>query len=226
LARELADALEHRFAPLGLTVETVTAYAANELGAQLPADVSVSPAFSLAARVLTGQKPAFEFLPPKPNFIELFAAKYSSGRLRTTGAVAAGIALILLGVFLFQQIQLWHLRTQWSRMAEKVGQLEAVQDNIRQFRSWYAGTFPNLAILRQLSVSFPEDGSVTAKNIEVRDGNLVTCSGTVRDYASLLAMQARLRAADGVSEVKLEQVRGKAPMQFVFEFKFNNGGAQ
>jgi hypothetical protein len=175
---------------------------------------------------LAGQKSAFEFLPPKPTFIGQFVTKYSSGRLRTTGAVAAGAAAIILGVFLIQQIQLWHYRSQWSRIAVKVGELQAIQDNIRQYRSWYAGTFPNLAILRQLSLSFPEDGSVTAKNIEVRDGSTVTCSGTARDYAALLAMQSRLRAADGVNDVKLEQIRGKAPMQFVFEFKFNNGGAE
>ncbi len=224
LARELADALETRFGPLGLKIEIVTGYAADEFGAQLPVDVPLSAAFSLAARVLTGQSPGFEFLPPKPNLLEQFAAKYSSGRLRTTGAVAAGVVAILLAVFLFQQIQLWHYHSQWSRMAVKVGELQAIQDNIRQYRSWYDGSFRNLSILRQLSLAFPEDGSVTAKNIEVRDGNTVTCSGTARDYAALLAMQAKLRTADGVSGVKLEQIRGKAPMQFVFGFTFNNGG--
>ena len=60
--------------------------------------------------------------------------------------------------------------------------------------------------------------------IEIRDGSKVTCSGTARDYAALLAVQAKLRAADGVSGVKLEQIRGKAPMQFVFGFNFGNGG--
>jgi Tfp pilus assembly protein PilN len=109
-------------------------------------------------------------------------------------------------------------------MVVKVGELQAIQDNIRQYRSWYDGSFKNLSILRQLSLAFPEDGSVTAKNIEVRDGGTVTCSGTARDYAALLAMQAKLRTADGVRDVKLEQIRGKAPMQFVFGFNFNNGG--
>jgi hypothetical protein len=226
LARQLADALEPRFAPLGLRIEVVAGYASDEFGVQLPAETSLSAAFSLAARVLVGQKPAFEFLPPKPNLIEQFAAKYSSGRLRTTGAVAAGVTAILLAVFLFQQIQLWHYRSQWTHMAAKVGELQAIQDNIRQYRSWYDGSFRNLAILRQLSLAFPEDGSVTAKNIEVRDGNTITCSGTARDYAALLAMQAKLRTADGVSGVKLEQIRGKAPMQFVFGFTFNNGGGR
>jgi len=198
LAQPLADELELRFEPAGLKVEYVSAYAANEFGLTLPVETPVSPAFSLAARFLAESKPPFEFLPPKPNFLERLATKYSSGRLRTTGAAAAGIAALVIGLFLVQQIQLWHYRSQWSRLAAKVGELQAIQDNLHQYRSWYAGTFPNLAILRQLSLAFPEDGSVTAKSIEVRDGRTVTCSGTVTDYPALLAMQARLRAADGL----------------------------
>ena len=224
LARQLAAELAARFAPTGLKVEIVEGYAPDEFGGQVPAGTLLSAAFSLAARGLTGQPPTFEFLPPKPNLLEQFAAKYSSGRLRTTGAVAAGGAAIFIAVFLFQQGQLWHYRSQWAQMAAKVGELEAIQDNIRQYRSWYDGSFKNLALLRQLTLAFPEDGSVTAKNIEVRDGKTVTCSGTARDYAALLAMQAKLRTADGVSGVKLEQIRGKAPMQFVFGFTLNNGG--
>ena len=226
LAQPLADEMELRFEPMGIRVELVSAYAPGEFGVTLPVEVSLSAAFSLAARFLVEQIPAFEFLPPKPNFIELFVSKYSSGRLRTTGAVAAGVAAIIIGIFLFQQIQLWRLRSQWSHIAVKVGELSAIQDNIRQYRSWYDGTFPNLAILRQLSVSFPEDGSVTAKNITVRDGNAVTCSGTARDTAAVLAMQSRLRTADGVSNLKMGPARGKNPLQFMFEFKFNNGAAQ
>jgi hypothetical protein len=105
-----------------------------------------------------------------------------------------------------------------------VGQLQGTQDNIRQYRPWYDGTFKNLAILRLLSVAFPEDGSVTAKNIEVRDGNTVTCSGTARDSSAVLAVESRLSAQPGVFAVHHEQSRGKAPMQFVLSFKFNNGG--
>ncbi len=113
---------------------------------------------------MTEQKPAFEFLPPKPTLIEQFVTKYSSGRLRTTGAVAAGVAVMVLGMFLFQQIQLWRLRSQWSHMQAKVAALQGIQDQIRQYRSWYDGTFRSLAILRQLSLAFPEDGVVTAKD--------------------------------------------------------------
>jgi len=227
LAQPLADELELKLEPLGLNIETVAAYAPDEFGVTPPAGAPVSAAFSLAARLLAGEKPAFEFLPPKPNFIEQFVAKYSSGRLRTTGAVAAGVAAIGLGIFLFQQVQLWQLRSQWSKLETKVAQLETIQDQIRQYRPWYDGTFKNLAVLRQLSLAFPEDGAVTAKNITIRDGNTVTCAGTAKDNASLLAVEARLNAVPGVTAVHREQTRGnKPPIQFVFSFKFNHGGAE
>jgi len=224
LAQQLADELELKFEPLGFKVELVSAYAPGEFGVTLPAGAPVSAAFSLAARLLTEQKPAFEFLPPKPGFVEQFVTKYSSGPLRTAGAVGALALVLFLGVFGWQQYQLWSLRAQWAKIEAKVGELTTVQDEIRQYRSWYDGTFKNLAVLRQLSLAFPEDGSVTAKNIEVRNGGKVTCAGTARDYTALLAVQAKLRTADGVTGVKLEQIRGKSPMQFVFGFNFNNGG--
>ena len=39
----------------------------------------------------------------KPNLLEQFVTKYSSGRLRTTGAIAAGVAVLVILIFLVQQ---------------------------------------------------------------------------------------------------------------------------
>ncbi|HEY1716990.1 MAG TPA: hypothetical protein VGH42_01700 [Verrucomicrobiae bacterium] len=225
LAQQLADEMELRFEPMGLKVEIVSAYAPDEFGVTLPPEAPLSAAFSLAAGFLTEQKPAFEFLPPKPTVIEQFITKYSSGRLRTTGAVAAGVAAIILLLFLFQQIQLWRLRSQWSQMQAKVTDLQNIQDEIVQYRPWYDDSFRSLAILRQLTLAFPQDGEVTAKTIEIHDGNTVSCSGNARDNTALLAMLSKLRSADGVSDLKVDQIRGKSPMQFTFDFQYGNGGA-
>ena len=80
------------------------------------------------------------------------------------------------------------------------------------------------ANLRELSLVFPEDGAVTAKSIEVRDGNVVSCTGTARDNTALLRTLGQLRDADEVSQLKVEQIRGKSPMQFTFEFHWGNDG--
>jgi hypothetical protein len=224
LAQQLADEMELRFEPMGLKVEIVSAYAPTEFGAQLPAEAPVSPAFSLAAWWLMGETPVFEFLPPKPSALEQLVARYASGRLRSAGAVGAGVVVLVGGLFLFQEIQLLLLRSQWSAMSARVQQLDGLQQEIRQYRPWFDDSFRSLTILRQLTLAFPEDGSVTARTVEIRDGNTVTCTGTAQDNGALLRTLNQLRTADGVTDVKLQQIRGKSPMQFSFDIHYGNGG--
>jgi hypothetical protein len=224
LAQQLADEMDLRFEPAGLIVELATKYSPDEFGVQLPLDAPVSPAFSLAARLLTGQTPAFEFLPPKPTAWQQAITKYSSGRLRSAGATVAGIIVIVGGLFLFQEIQLLRLRSQWSGMSARVKELEGIQQQIQKYRPWFDGSCRSLSILKQLTTAFPEDGAVTAKTVEIRDGNAVNCSGMAQDSAALLQMLSQLRASDGVTDLKVDQIRGKSPMQFTFDFHWNKGG--
>jgi hypothetical protein len=224
LAQQLADEMELRFEPMGLKIEIISAYLPEEFGVQLPPNVPVSPAFSLAARWLAGQAPVFEFLPPKPTALEQLINKYSSGRWRTAGAVVAAVVVIAGGLFLFQEIQLIVLRSQWSGMSAKVAELDGLQQQIRQYQPWFDDSFRSLTILRQLTLAFSEDGAITAKTIEIRDGNTVTCTGTARDNAALLRTLNQLRTAAGVRDVKLGQIRGRSPMQFTFDVHFGTGG--
>lgn len=224
LARQLADEMELKFEPVGLTVEVVSAYAPQEFGAELPPSASLAAAFSLAAWPLMGQAPAFEFLPPKPTLFQQLAAKYSSGRLQTIGAAAAILLLLLIGLFGWQELELIQLRSQWSAMKTKVDHLNQLQGLITQYRPWYDDSYQVLSILRQLTLAFPEDGSVTAKTIELRDGNIVSCTGTARDDSALLRTLGQLRQVDRVSDLKVEQIRGKTPRQFTFEFHWGIGG--
>jgi Tfp pilus assembly protein PilN len=224
LAQPLADEMELRFGPMGLRVEVVSAYAPGEFGAQLPLEASLSMAFSLAARRLMDQAAPFEFLLPKPTLLQQFSAKYSSGKLKTVSAIAAGALLIVCGLFGVQEIKLMLLRSQWSKMSAKVTELDGLQQNIRQYRDWFDDSFINLDVMRQLTLAFPENGDVTAKTVEIRDDNLVTCSGTARSQAALLNMIKQLSQEKGVTKVTLGPIRGKAPMQFTFDFHFGNGG--
>jgi len=224
LAQRLADEMELRFEPMGLKVEIVSDYAPNEFGVQLPAEAPVSPAFSLAARRLMGEPPVLEFLPPKPSALQQLVDRYSSGRLRSAGAVAGGVLVLVGGLFLCQQFELILLRSQWSAMSAKVQELDGLQQQIQQYSPWFDGSFRNLTILRQLALAFPEDGSVTAKTVEIRDGNTVTCTGTAQDNGALRRTLNQLRTADSVTDVKLQQLRGQSPMQFSFDIHYGNGG--
>ncbi|HUA66037.1 MAG TPA: hypothetical protein VME24_09325 [Alphaproteobacteria bacterium] len=226
LARQLADEMELAFEPMGLNVEVVTAYPPNEFDLQAPADAPVSAALSLAARRLAGLAPVFEFLPPRPTVVEQFVARYSSGKFRSAGLAAAAVVAIVLGMFLFQQIELVHLRSQWNRMSAKVADLSALQDRIQQFQPWDNSTFPTLTVLRQLTLAFPEYGDVTAKSIEIHNGSQVTCTGIARDTGALLRMLGQLQATNGITGVTVEQLRGKSPLQFTFDFQWSPNGGQ
>jgi hypothetical protein len=224
LGQQLADEMELRFEPMGLKVELVARYIPGEFTLQIPADAVVSPALSLAARRLAGPKTPFEFLPPRITPWQQVAARYSSGKLRAVSAAAAAILFIIAAVFLFQQWQLMRSDAQWIAIAPKVRELDAIQQEIRQYRPWFDDSVRGLTILRQLTAAFPEDGVVAAKTVEIRDLNTVMCTGTARDNQSLLKTLERLRAAGGVSDLKVNQIRGKSPMQFTFDFHWSEGG--
>lgn len=222
LAQQLADEIELRLEPMGLKVEVAAKYAADEFAAQLPPGAAVSPAFSLAAARLTGRIAPFEFLPPKVTPWQQMAARYSSGKLRTTLTAAGSVALLTGGLFLFQQVQLWGLGSQWNKIRGKVGELQDVQGKISQYRPWFDEPVRALTIMRRLTEAFPEDGSVTAKTVEVRDLNTVVCSGVARDSRSLQQTLAKLRAMPDVSDASILSTRGQAQsLQFTFNFKWN-----
>jgi len=224
LAQELADELELRFEPLGLAVEVVSRYEAAATKLQLPPGTSVSPALSVAAAVLADQPPVMEFLPPTLTAWQQLTTRYSSGKLRLATAAAALVALLVTVSFLVQQCQIVRLDAQWAGMAPKVKELDKVLENIRQYRPWFDENCRALTIMRELTKAFPEDGMVTAKTVEIRDGSMITCAGQTRDYQALLKTLERLRASKEFSEVRLSTIRGKTPMQFAFDFRWNEGG--
>ena len=225
LAQQLVDELELRLDSKALKVETVSRYAANEFGLQVPREAAVSRAFSLAAGRLAGRKTVFEFLLPKVTALQQLTARYSSGRMRTAISAAAASALIIGGLFFYQQCQLWRLEAQWDKIQPTVGQLQALQDKIRQYRPWFDESVRGLTILRCLTEAFPADGSVTAKTVEIRNLNTVTCTGAARDRQALLATVANVRKVQQFRDVALGPTRGQPPtVQFTFNFQWNEGG--
>ncbi len=225
LAQQLADEIQRRLAVMNLHVVAVATYEAKEFGVQLPPKAPVSAAFSLAAAQLVGRRSPLNFLPSKVSPWQQLSSRYATGKLRSAGAVAGALLLLIIGAFGIQQIQLWRLKARWAGMQVRVGELETIQQKTRLYRPWFDESLRSLSILRQLTTSFPEDGVVTAKTVEIRDANLVTCTDTARDNASLLRTLGKLRDAGNVSDLKVDRIQGKSPIQFTFDFRWVEGGS-
>ena len=221
--RFISDAAP-RLELMRLKTELVEAYAPNEYTKSLPAGVEVSPALSVAARCVTGVPPMFDFLPPKVSALQQLTGRFSSKKVGWIGAAAALVLLLVGGAFLVQQFQLLNLLGKWSSMEKKVRDLEYMQVQIRRFRPWFDNSFRTLTVLRKVTEAFPEDGVVTAKTLEIRDVSSVSCSGVANDNQALLKMLDQLRASKDVHDLKVDNIRGKTPLQFTFNFHWGEGG--
>lgn len=222
--RLIAD-LRPRLQSAGIIVEGAAGYREAEFGVTLPVGVKPSTVFSLGAAYLAGRKPVFEFLPPRISTWQLLSSRYATRKYRAVGALAGALATLVLVAFLVQQWQLVRLRSRWAGMSTPVRELQELKARTRQYRPWSHDSIRCLTILREVTAAFPEDGSVTARTLEIRQMEHVTCTGTAQDSRAFLATQDRLKANGRIQDLKIEQLRGKNPMQFTFGFRWQEGGS-
>jgi hypothetical protein len=178
---------------------------------------------AMARRWLSPNAPQLEFLPPRPERWLSLKARYGSKRL-VPAVIALGSALtVAVAMFVWQGIRLRLLRSEWERMQTRVAALSEIQSEIQQYRPWVDRSFPHLRILRRVTDCFPDNGSVTAKSLDVRgsDGlTTVSISGTASDHKALLQTLDRLRKASAIQGLKIETISGKEPSQFTFSFRW------
>ena len=180
------------------------------------------PAAALAAarRHLRDEPVAFEFLPPQVNRWQELAQRFDSrGRRWIIGAALLALLLPMLVFFVRSRIES-SLQSEWDGMRRNVADLEALQQNIRRFRPWFESTPLNLQVLESITESFPEQGEVWAKSVQIGEDFKVTCSGSAQNQPALLAMLGRLRARPDVTSLQVQSVRGEKPVQFSFTYKW------
>jgi hypothetical protein len=181
----------------------------------------------IAKQWLASSASQVEFLPVRPSRFSLLLARVSSKRLGSVGLAVGGVAVIVLAVFGWQQVQLSLLRSKWDGMQAQVAALSAIQDNIMYYRPWYDRSFPDLRILARITQCFPDSGSVTAKSIDVHHVGAITAvtiSGLSKDERAFLRTQDQLRKAKEIQDLKVEAISGKIPAQFTFTFRWIGGG--
>ena len=223
-ARKLASDIQPRAEAMGLTVQRIEGATSKDLGSQAVAGEGFGVAVSLAAFHLNSRSTGCEFLPPRTSAWKEFTEKHSAKKLAWAVGIAAGILLVVSGAFAYQQVQLSRLKARWSVLSPRVSEVENLQQQIRRFRPWFDESVRTLSVLKGLTEAFPEDGSVTAKSIEIRGSTLVTCSGTARDSVTLYQALDRLGSVPQVSGVKLDNSKGGSPLQYTFNFQWGEGG--
>ena len=207
---------------MGLRLEARTVQQAEGLGPVTPTEETPPLGLALGARHLGGAPSTFDFLPPRVSAWQQATARFSSRKVLWVGASASAAVALVVGAFAWQYWRLSTLQTQWRAIEPRVTELTAMQQNIRKFRPWYDKSVRTLTILRALTEAFPTAGGVSAKTLQVKDLTEVSCAGVAQDNQSLLRMLDQLRAGGHVSDLKVQQVLGRTPQQFKFDFQWND----
>ena len=181
-------------------------------------------AFGLASKYLVGPSPEMEFLPPKVSKFDQLITRFTTKKIAYAGMAAAVVLLWVGGSFSWQQYNISRLDAEWSGMKSNVTHISELKQKTHQFRSWFDETATTMRIMRQLTEAFPEDGSVSAKLLQIKDLSEISCSGQARDNQSWLRMLDRLRASRQIADLKFQSVRGTSPMQFNLSFRWVEGG--
>jgi len=180
-------------------------------------------ALGAAIGYLSSRSSLLEFLPPQESrFKRVTGLVLSRGALWLGGAAAA-IILFLIAAFGYQNWRLSKLESQWKDLKPKAAEVEALQKQVRKFRAWFDDSVPSLDIILLLAQTFPEEGSVWVKSLEIKDSLEVSCSGSAKSNPDWLTMWDKLLANKEVGELQVQQMRGGSPLQFTLNFRWKGG---
>jgi len=223
LAESLLEKLPNSVARMGLAVEMGDPEL-NGLVANADALRQMSPtAVGAAAGHLLSGSSELEFLPARSSRFRTVAARISS---RGALWLATAATLLVFGfgfAFLWQYWRLSRLEREWRAIEPLVTEVEALQQRVRQFRSWFDDSPQALLIARKLTEAFPEEGVVWAKQVGIKNLSEVSCSGSAQTDQDWYGMRDNLRKTKGVEDLRFSQVGGSSPLQFSLSFRWNAG---
>ena len=194
---------------------------------QTPVRVGPEPpgaAVESARLQLLHQPVPFEFVVPETKRWQVMLQRFDTSRRRQLLVAAAALVLLpILLLFIRAQMEN-HLTGEWNAISSQAADLDDLQKEIHEFRPWFKTSPENLQLFEGLVSSFPSQGDVWAKSIQVGKDYQVTCTGFARTQPALMAMMDRLRARHDVSGLQVQQIRGENPIQFsiIYQWEAQN----
>lgn len=182
-----------------------------------------SAAVGSAYSFIQKQKSELEYLPPYVSRIERIFKQVSSKRNLVIGEVAAVFLVIFAGLFGYQYWQYSQLSSRWDAIADQVAELETIQQNMKTYRPWFHQGMPSLMVMKTVTDTFPEEGSIWVKSLQIENESMITCNGFAENNQVFLSTYDRLKEQENIGLLQVKQQSGNAPMQYSFQFQWSEG---
>mgnify|MGYP006279645917 CR=1 FL=1 len=127
-------------------------------------------------------------------------------------AAAAGLAVVIIGVMLVLQWraderELADLENRLETMQPDIKEANALVDRVSTARDWYGGNPKFLGVLRELTLCFPEQGTIWASSVLVQQDMRSVVTGNAVDKQSVFEVLDKLKQSDAFADAKLTYVR-------------------
>ncbi|HWB53507.1 MAG TPA: hypothetical protein VG722_04915 [Tepidisphaeraceae bacterium] len=156
--------------------------------------------------------------PPKQNRM---------GRKAYWGAGVAAAILIGIAASLWslhsQQNELDNLNARLNQMQPALVTARATDAKVTMADGWYGNRPSMLDCLDHITQAFPQEGSIWATNISVRDNGMGTVTGRARDQSAVLSVYDRMKNDPKFSRTTVDYIRqglGGNARQSAFSISF------
>jgi hypothetical protein len=142
---------------------------------------------------------------------------------------AIGLAAIIVSVMLALEWRadvqdLADLESRLENMQPEIREANALVEKVSLARDWYRGNPKFLGVLRELTLCFPEEGTIWASSVLVQQDMRSVVTGNAVDKQSVFGVLDKLKQSESFSGAKLLYVRqGEAnggTVSFALSFAF------
>ena len=154
------------------------------------------------------------------------ARKAGRGRKAAWGGAAAAAAVIAVGLLLLDwrsnRIQATRLEAELAGMKTQVTEARNVVSKVGYAREWFDRRPSYLDTLLDLAGAFPQEGTIWATGVTVKEDMRVGLSGKAKSKSAVLDLLDRLRANPGLADVKQEYIQqsGRSVEEVAFAMSF------
>lgn len=154
------------------------------------------------------------------------ARKAGRGRKAAWGGTVAVAVVIAVTLLLLDwrsnRMEATRLQTELAGMKDELTEARAVIDKVKYAREWYDLRPSYLDTLLHLAGAFPQEGTIWATGLTVKEDMRVGLSGKAVSKSAVLDLLDRLRTNPALAEVKQEYIEqsGRRGEEVAFAMSF------
>jgi len=228
IAEPLFDAINTKLPKLSVELKDCALLTDNNSSEQVELKMDMMPdQISTAANYFAGKEPAFELVAQKRALFN-FKGALPSSKIASWATIAGAVAvLVLLISFISVKWELSSLRSQSEDIAAEYRASTKLKSRVKYLDRWFSTKTKSLDVLKEVTLAFPESGSVWATSFIISEDNEVEISGKATSQKAWLEMQENLRRSKSVKDLMVrqstERVNDREPVSFGFRFYWVGG---